>query len=120
MQNRIQQLGQVNFAAIDEFERVKSRVDFLTKQYSDLEEAKLSLGKVIKEMDQIISKKFKETFALVNEAFNKVFVEMFGGGSAHLDLTDDNNLLDTGIEITAQPPGKKPNPFLYFLVEKGL
>jgi len=110
LQNRIQQLGQVNFAAIDEFERVKSRVDFLTKQYSDLEEAKLSLGKVIKEMDQIISKKFKETFALVNEAFNKVFVEMFGGGSAHLDLTDDNNLLDTGIEITAQPPGKKAQP----------
>ena len=61
-------------------------------------------------MDQIISKKFKETFALVNEAFNKVFVEMFGGGSAHLDLTDDNNLLDTGIEITAQPPGKKAQP----------
>ncbi|MFZ5943774.1 MAG: chromosome segregation protein SMC [Bacillota bacterium] len=104
----ISELGLVNFAAITEYERVYQRREFLDKQYVDLEEAKLSLEKVIKEMDQIMVKRFKETFALVNEAFNSVFTSMFGGGCAYLELSDADNLLETGIEIIAQPPGKKP------------
>lgn len=104
----ISQLGLVNFAAINEYERVKQRLEFLSKQLADLEEAKTSLLKVIKDMDQIMMKKFKETFSQVNEAFNLVFKEMFGGGSASLKLSDADNLLETGIEIIAQPPGKKP------------
>jgi len=108
----ISDLGLVNFAAILEYERVDERLDFLTKQLADLIEAKDSLVKVIKEMDQIMLKKFRETFSLVNEAFNSVFKEMFGGGSASLELSDEGNLLDTGIEIIAQPPGKKSQNLL--------
>ncbi|MFZ7104512.1 MAG: chromosome segregation protein SMC [Peptococcaceae bacterium] len=103
----IADLGLVNFAAIAEFERVAQRLDFLAEQLRDLEEAQDSLVKVIKEMDLIMVKRFKETFALVNEAFNSVFIEMFGGGSASLELSDKDNLLETGIDIIAQPPGKK-------------
>lgn len=106
----ISDLGVVNFAAIAEYERVSQRLEFLTKQLSDLQEAKASLIKVIKDMDQIMNNKFSETFNLVNQAFKNVFNEMFGGGSASLELTDANNLLETGIEIIAQPPGKKQQP----------
>jgi len=108
----ISDLGLVNFAAIMEYERVNERLDFLTKQLADLTEAMGSLEKVIKEMDQIMLKKFRATFSLVKEAFNDVFKEMFGGGSATLELSDVGNLLDTGIEIIAQPPGKKPQNLL--------
>ncbi|KJS81232.1 MAG: hypothetical protein JM58_17490 [Peptococcaceae bacterium BICA1-8] len=108
----ISDLGLVNFAAILEYEKVYTRLDFLTKQLTDLNGAKDSLLKVIKEMDQIMLKKFRETFSMVNEAFNSVFKEMFGGGSASLELSDEENLLDTGIEIIAQPPGKKAQNLL--------
>lgn len=103
----ISDLGMVNFAAIAEHERVSQRLEFLTKQSSDLLEAKDSLGKVIKDMDQIMVKKFRETFNQVNEAFGSVFAKMFGGGRAQLVLSDAENLLETGIEIIVQPPGKK-------------
>jgi chromosome segregation protein len=103
----ISDLGIVNFAAIAEHERVSQRLEFLTKQSSDLLEAKDSLGKVIKDMDQIMVKKFRETFNQVNEAFGSVFAKMFGGGRAQLVLSDADNLLETGIEIIVQPPGKK-------------
>ncbi|MGI6224699.1 MAG: chromosome segregation protein SMC [Peptococcales bacterium] len=103
----ISDLGLINFAAITEYERVNERLEFLTEQLIDLTEAKDSLLKVIKDMDKIMIKKFKETFELVNKAFNTVFTEMFGGGSASLELSDADNLLETGIEIIAEPPGKK-------------
>jgi len=104
----IADLGLVNFAAITEYERVSQRLDFLAKQLKDLNEARESLMKVIKDMDQIMVRKFKDAFNRVNEAFNAVFTDMFGGGTAALELSDAGNLLDTGIEIMAQPPGKKP------------
>ena len=115
----ISDLGVVNFAAIAEYERVSQRLEFLTKQLSDLQEAKASLIKVIKDMDQIMNNKFSETFNLVNQAFKNVFNEMFGGGSASLELTDANNLLETGIEIIAQPPGKTAAFVLAFRWGKG-
>ncbi|NLT95765.1 MAG: chromosome segregation protein SMC [Clostridia bacterium] len=108
LRSSISDLGIVNFAAIAEYERVGQRLEFLTKQLSDLQEAKTSLIKVIKDMDQIMVNKFRETFSQVNEAFSSVFTEMFGGGKASLELSDADNLLETGIEIIAQPPGKKP------------
>lgn len=108
LKEAINDLGLVNFAAITEYERVNERLQFLSNQYNDLDEAQNSLQKVIKEMDQIMVKKFQETYQLVNEAFNDVFSQMFDGGSAQLELSDTNNLLETGIEIIAQPPGKKP------------
>lgn len=107
LRSLIEDLGLVNFAAINEFTRVSERLEFLEKQTEDLNEAKGTLSKVIIEMDQIMVKKFKETFELVNIAFSKVFTQLFGGGKAFLKLTDNEDLLETGIEIIAQPPGKK-------------
>lgn len=104
----IKDLGLVNFTAINEFERVKERLEFLKVQYGDLTDAKESLNKVINEMDGIMVKKFKEAFESINEAFMKVFSELFEGGKAYLELTDEKDLLNTGIEIIAKPPGKKP------------
>lgn len=105
---KIADLGLVNFTAISEYERVKERLSFLTQQLEDLEEAKGSLEKVISEMDLIMIKKFKKAYNLINTAFNEVFKELFQGGTAYLQLTDKEDILNTGIEIIAQPPGKKP------------
>ncbi|SMB93638.1 condensin subunit Smc [Desulfonispora thiosulfatigenes DSM 11270] len=105
---QIENLGLVNFTAINEYERVQERLNFLSQQYNDLTEAKESLRKVISEMDVIMVKRFKEAFDLINTAFNQVFSELFGGGTAFLQLSDEKDLLNTGIEIIAKPPGKKP------------
>lgn len=114
VQKRIQQLkgqlsslGEINFTAIEEFEQVKRRMEFLTEQMHDLEEAKQSLNKIIKEMERIMAEKFRETYQEVNAKFADVFEAMFGGGRARLELSDPEDYLLTGIEIIAQPPGKK-------------
>lgn len=103
----ISSLGTVNIGAIEEFERVRERYDFLQGQYIDLEQAKESLYKVIAEMDQIMVIRFSEAFNNIRANFSEVFVKLFGGGRAELLLTNTDNLLDCGVDIVAQPPGKK-------------
>lgn len=103
----IDKLGEVNLGAIEEYSRLKERLDFLNVQVNDMLEAKKRLELVIKEMDQIMARRFKETYGLVNEAFKEIFIRLFGGGKAELVLSEPENLLETGVEIIAQPPGKK-------------
>lgn len=107
LKEAISSLGAVNIGAIEEFERVRERYDFLQGQYIDLEQAKESLYKVIAEMDQIMTKRFSEAFNNIRANFSEVFVKLFGGGRAELLLTNTDNLLDCGVDIVAQPPGKK-------------
>ena len=105
---KIEDLGEINLIAISEYEKLLERYTFLNTQCSDLDGAKDALMKIIDEMDHIISKKFKETYDKLNEAFQETFTEMFRGGSAEIVMTDKENILETGIEIIAQPPGKTP------------
>ncbi len=107
LKQSIEELGPVNLTAIDEFERVQERHAFLSEQRNDLLEAKETLHEAIKEMDGEMSTRFHETFTSVRAQFKGVFRELFGGGQADLVLIDPENLLETGIEIVAQPPGKK-------------
>ncbi|MFD2628355.1 chromosome segregation protein SMC [Oceanobacillus kapialis] len=104
---KIDQLGTVNLGAIDEYERISERYSFLTDQQADLVEAKQTLYAVIGEMDEEMKKRFDDTFSRIKEEFSEVFRQLFGGGHAELKLTDPKNLLDTGVDIIAQPPGKK-------------
>src|SRR5690625_1521022 len=103
----IKDLGTVNIGAIDEYERISERYTFLTKQKDDLVSAKETLFSVIAEMDEVMKERFEHTFIQISKEFSIVFKELFGGGHAKLNLTDPKSLLDTGIEIIAQPPGKK-------------
>ncbi|MHB1419022.1 MAG: chromosome segregation protein SMC [Bacillota bacterium] len=107
LQAEIDQLGPVNVSAINEHQRLADRHSFLTSQRADLEDARDALLEVVREMDGIMMKKFRDTFQAVTEAFSEVFSVLFGGGQARLELTDPENLLETGIDIIAQPPGKK-------------
>ncbi|TXL67653.1 chromosome segregation protein SMC [Cerasibacillus terrae] len=107
LKQKIEQLGAVNLGAIDEYNRILDRYEFLTKQQNDLVEAKETLHDVIEEMDQEMKRLFDTTFTKIKAEFTIVFKQLFGGGKAELKLTDPNNLLDTGVEIIAQPPGKK-------------
>ena len=106
LKSLIKELGYVNIEAIDEYEKVKERYDFLTKQKDDLKQAEDTLLNIIKEMDEVMIHKFSETFELIRVEFKKVFREMFKGGEAELVLTEPDNLLETGIEIQAVPTGK--------------
>lgn len=103
----IDELGTVNLGAIDEYERVSERYDFLNEQKTDLQEAKDTLFQVIDEMDLEMKKRFEQTFSAIRMHFEPVFQVLFGGGRADLRLTDPKDLLNTGVEIVAQPPGKK-------------
>ncbi|EJE98209.1 chromosome segregation protein SMC [Liquorilactobacillus mali] len=103
----IEELGEVNIGSIDEYERVNERFEFLSMQQNDLLEAKKQLQKSMQEMDNEVKIRFGKTFKAVADAFTEVFPQMFGGGKASLKLTDSSDLLTTGIEIMAQPPGKK-------------
>lgn len=105
---KIEDLGEINLIAISEYEKLLERYTFLNAQCSDLDGAKDALMKIIDEMDHIISKKFIETYDKLNIAFQETFTEMFRGGMAEIVMTDKNNILETGIEIIAQPPGKTP------------
>ncbi len=107
LKQSIQELGSVNIGAIEEFERVNERYTFLVDQREDLLEAKTSLYTTMNEMDEEVKVRFSEVFEDIRMKFSEVFPQMFGGGSAELRLTDPENLLTTGIEIIAQPPGKK-------------
>ena len=103
----IEELGPVNLNSIAEYEHVNERYTFLSKQQNDLIDAKVQLYNTMDEMDAIVEKQFKETFVRIQEEFAKVFPKMFGGGYAELVLNQPDNLLETGIEIIAQPPGKR-------------
>lgn len=105
--NRIKEIGMVNLAAIEEFERVNTRYEFLTKQKDDLLHAKDTLLEIIEEMDQVMIDEFKLTFDKIQIEFKNVFTKLFHGGTASLKLTDPDHLLETGIEIIASPPGKR-------------
>ncbi|AET60339.1 chromosome segregation protein SMC [Paenibacillus terrae HPL-003] len=103
----ISALGEVNLGAIEEYQRVHERYTFLDEQKSDLVEAKTTLYQVIREMDDEMSKRFKTTFDAIRREFGTVFSKLFGGGRADLVLIDPERMLETGIDIVAQPPGKK-------------
>ncbi|GHH96529.1 chromosome segregation protein SMC [Neobacillus kokaensis] len=103
----IDELGNVNLGAIEEYERVSERYEFLNEQKTDLQEAKDTLFQVIDEMDEEMKKRFKQTFDGIREQFEPVFRVLFGGGRSDLILTDPEDILNTGVEIVAQPPGKK-------------
>lgn len=107
LKQSIEELGPVNLTAIEEFDRVLERHTFLTEQRNDLLAAKETLHEAIKEMDEEMSSRFIESFTMIQAQFRHVFRELFGGGQADLVLIDPGNLLETGIEIVAQPPGKK-------------
>ena len=103
----LDEIGHVNLNAIDEYQTVKERYDFLMQQQQDLIAAKDNLQETMSEMDTEVITRFRATFDAIAEQFAKIFVKMFGGGQASLILTDPDHLLTTGIDIKAQPPGKK-------------
>ncbi|MGZ3732263.1 MAG: chromosome segregation protein SMC, partial [Parachlamydiaceae bacterium] len=103
----IDELGNVNLGAIEEYERVSERFEFLNEQKTDLQEAKDTLFQVIEEMDIEMKNRFEQTFKGIRTHFEPVFQALFGGGRADLKLTEPEDLLNTGVEIVAQPPGKK-------------
>ena len=107
LREKLAKIGEVNLSAITEFSETQQRYDFLTGQHADLTEAKEQLRKVIEKINKICSKRFKETFDLVNDRFQKVFPVLFGGGEAMLQIIENEEKGEMGIEIIAKPPGKK-------------
>ncbi len=103
----IEELGTVNLGAIDEYDRILQRYEFLTGQQKDLLEAKDTLYSIINEMDEEMQRRFEDTFTKIKAEFEDVFRSLFGGGKADLVLTNPEDLLHTGVDIVAQPPGKK-------------
>lgn len=103
----IKKLGDVNVGAIEEYKQVSERYTFLTAQHDDLVEAEKTLVKIIEELDDSMRKQFREQFGKISDEFDVVFKELFGGGKATLELMDDEDILEAGIRIIAQPPGKK-------------
>ncbi len=107
LKEEIKDLGPVNVQALEEYIKTKERFEFMTEQKTDMEKAQEKLKKVIYRMTSIMKKKFIQQFKLINKNFNLVFKDLFRGGRAELKLTDDINVLESGIEIEVQPPGKK-------------
>ena len=114
LKSNIKELGEVNLGSIAEFERVNERYTFLTTQKDDLVKSIEELETAIASLDEIMKERFKATFEAVNNEFQKVFKILFRGGEGHLELTDKDNLLETGVEIIAQPPGKKLSSITLF------
>ncbi len=104
--NKIRNIGHVNLSVIDEYQTEKAQYDEKTAQLADLEKAKLEFEKIIKSLESEMEKTFVDSFNQINENFKRTFSELFGGGSAELILTDPENVLESGIEIKAAPPGK--------------
>ena len=107
IRQRIRAMGTVNVAALDEYRRTVERVEELTSQRDDLLKAQADLEGIVAELEAKMEKQFKEQFALMNENFQRTFVRLFGGGKAELRLADPKDALNCGIDIVAQPPGKK-------------
>ncbi len=107
IKQQLEELGPINQAAIEEYPKMLQRHNFLSSQHQDLIEANQSLRGLIAELDKTMSERFQEGFTAVNEAFKEVFKELFEGGKAELRLVEPEDLLNSGVEIIAQPPGKK-------------
>ena len=107
LKNEIRQLGTVNVNAIEDYKNVSERYGFLKGQHDDLVEAEATLVQIIDELDTAMRKQFSEQFKRIAEEFNIVFRELFGGGKGTLELMEDEDILEAGIRIIAQPPGKK-------------
>ena len=109
LKRELNKLGNVNLGSIEEYERISKRYEFLTSQKFDLESASMELKGIIKEMDDIMVEKFAKSFESIKQEFSKIFKMMFKGGKGELALSDPDDLLNTGIDIVAIPPGKKIN-----------
>ncbi|MDO4473924.1 MAG: chromosome segregation protein SMC [Eubacteriales bacterium] len=107
LKSEIKALGSVNVNAIEDFKNLSERYEFLKGQHDDLIEAEATLVKIIQELDEAMRKQFTEQFARIGEEYNKVFKELFGGGKGTLELMEGEDVLEAGIRIIAQPPGKK-------------
>jgi chromosome segregation protein len=107
LRTKIERLGPVNLLALRELDELEERSTFLTAQRKDLVEALRALDTTIREIDETCTERFVATFQQVNEVFTETFSNLFGGGTARLDLVDEDDPLESGIDITAQPPGKK-------------
>ncbi len=107
IKEEIKGLGSINVNAIEEYQEVMEKLTFLQTQHDDLVEARDELIRIIDELDEAMRKQFKEQFTLISSEFNAVFKELFGGGDAKLELLEDEDILEAGIKIEAQPPGKK-------------
>ena len=107
LKSEIRGLGNVNVNAIEEYKSVSERYEFLKGQHADLVEAEATLVQIIEELDTAMRKQFKEQFARIASEFDTVFKELFGGGKGTLELMEDEDILEAGIRIIAQPPGKK-------------
>ncbi len=107
LKSEIKSLGNVNVNAIEEYKEVKGRFEFLSAQHTDLVDAAEKLKDIIVELDQSMRKQFIAEFANINKEFRHVFRELFGGGEGALELIDDEDVLEAGIRVIAQPPGKK-------------
>lgn len=106
LKREIRDLGDVNVGSIAEYERVNTRYTFLTEQKNDLEGAINNLMEIIADLDETMKKRFMDTFELVNKEFGSVFKKLFRGGTASLVLTEPDDILNTGVDIKAEPPGK--------------
>jgi len=107
LQRQVDEIGEVNLTAIEEYQELEERHNFLAGQKADLEESLHSLQQAIQRINRTTRKRFAETFALVNEKFKEVFPRLFCGGRAELKLTNEEDMLETGLDIIVQPPGKK-------------
>ncbi len=105
----INRLGPINPEAQAEYQATQERYEFLSQQAQDLEDASAHLTQVISELDELIDQEFRRTFKAVNKAFTQYFTRLFGGGTAKLELTTPDDITNTGVEIIARPPGKRPN-----------
>jgi len=107
LKDSIRKLGDVNVNAIEDYKNLMERYTFMKGQHEDLIEAERQLKEIIKDLDESMRNQFMEQFKLINIEFDKVFKEMFGGGKGSLELAEDEDVLEAGIRINAQPPGKK-------------
>jgi len=107
LEKEMEELGPINPNAITEYENLNTRYTFMQKQLTDLSVAKEYLAGIIRDMDITMSKQFSEAFAQISLYFSEIFVKLFGGGQAKLELTDTQNVLEAGVEIAVQPPDKK-------------
>ncbi len=107
LRSKIAEMGPVNLGSLEEYEELKTRYDFMVKQQEDLNKSIAELEEAISKINNTTRKKLREAFDALKVKFAEVFVTLFGGGRAELVLTDETNILETGIDIVAQPPGKK-------------
>lgn len=107
LRKKIEEMGPVSLGSLDEYQALKERYDFLGSQQEDLQKSIAELEEAIAKINSTTRKKLREAFQALKEKFSEVFAAMFGGGKAELVLTDENNILETGIDIIAQPPGKR-------------